>query len=476
MRQQAGSSNRKRLLLERLRALVRPLVAYWVFLVLMFAAFALVVMAKDPAMDSLITLCILGGTTVAGVLAGQFAAVLRLRDWVLFALWAVFWALGILAGVFAASLAGAAGILVFVFFLLFPIFALGGAWSLRAGRALFGGFVPLVYASGCAIVVAQKAGRVEDWKAGSKWAIWDGFTISVLGVGILLFLAYLLAREGHRLALWRRGPRAPLLGSVRETGAVRPRLSCAGWVLVGMLALVLTLGSALMAPYLWRTGPGRGGQASSGTGDDVIADQDDGDTPSSGQQGGGSPSTAQGQQPAAPSDLQRRWQQAGGQAIKEAREELRPQVAQGLDLLGTVLTVLALFLLCMVVFYRPVRRLLLARHYQRPFIPLSPTARIRNGWRLVELALGDAGVSPRPNEPAASLLARAGPTLASLSAAQVEVHGLAQAAEIRDRVEYGLGLAPDDLRQMDRTARWTYHTVWDRLGEWTRVRLLYRRI
>lgn len=460
-----GRDYNRRIRRERLSAVARPLLVYWVFLITMFSAFVLAVMVDDPSLEGLFALGIFAGITVAGVVVGQAAAILRIRDWLLFVLWGIFWTAGMAFGVFASAVAGALGVFVFAFVVLFPIFVVGGAWSLRAGRALFGGWIPLMYATGCAIIVAENAGRVAEWKAGDKWAVWDGFTISVLAVGILLFLAYLVAREGHRLALWRRAPTAPLMGSVVESGAARPRLSCLGWVLMGMLALVLTVGSAVVAPYLWRTGPG---------------EADDDDDPVSGQDTG-QPEEPPEEQPAEEkpkkrSKFQDRWEQAAGDGMKEVREELQPQVSQGLDLLGTLLIALALFLLALLVFWRPVRRLVLARHYERPFLDLPPTTRIRNGWRLVEVALGDAGVEPRPNEPAASLMKRAMPTLLKLSPAGLEVHGMAEAAEIRDRVEYGLGVHPEDLALMERTARWAYHTVWDRLGEWARVKLLYRGI
>jgi hypothetical protein len=458
-----GRDYNRRLRRERLGAVARPLLVYWTFLILMFGAFALAALIDDPGVEGIIALGIFAGITVAGVVVGQVAAILNIRDWVLFLNWAGFWTAGMAFGVFATTVAGSLGVLVFAFVVLFPIFVVGGAWSLRAGRTLFGGWIPLMYATGCAIIMAENDGRVAAWHAGDKWAIWDGFTITVLALGILLFLAYLVAREGHRLALWRRGPRAPLMGTLVESGAARPRLSCMGWLLMGFLALGLTVGSAILAPYLWRTGPGE--------------EDDDDDPPVPQQQDTGQPQEQPAEEPQKKkSRFTERWEQAQGDRMQEAREQLQPQVSQGLDLLSTLLTVLALFLLALLAFWRPVRRILLSRHYERPFFDLPPTSRIRNGWRLVEVAIGDAGLEPRPNEPAASLVLRAAPVLHRLAAGKVQVHGLAEAAEIRDRVEYGLGVHPEDVALMERTARWAYHTVWDRMGEWERIKMLYRGI
>lgn len=464
-----GAASTKALFKERLKAVARPLAIYWFFLACMFGAFSLAVIIDDPDPKGIAALGIFAGITAFGVLTGQLAALLRLRDWLLFLLWGIFWTAGMAFGVFATSVTGTIGVFVVVFVVLYPLFVLGGAWSLRAGKALFGAWVPLMYATGTAIIIAEDQGRVSDWKAGSKWAIWDLFTVSVLAFAILLFLVYLVAREGHRLALWRRAPRGPLMGSVVETGAARPRLSCMGWGLIWMLALFLTVGTAIMAPYLWRTGPGEADDDDDPTVADDTGGQQQEQPKDQGEGEGGKGDRAN-------QDIKKRWQDAAGDRMEEAGEAMRPQVSQALDLLTTILIALFLLTMLLLTFWRPTRRMLLARHYERPFTDLPPTTRIKNGWRLVEIALGDAGVEPRPNEPAASLVRRAGPLLDRISPAGVQVHGLAEAAEIRDRVEYGLGVHPDDVQHMERTARWTYHTVWDRLGEWVKIKKLYRGI
>ncbi|MCB9779106.1 MAG: hypothetical protein H6742_11130 [Alphaproteobacteria bacterium] len=463
-----GVAYEKQVFKERLRAVARPLITWWVFLILMFGAFSIAVLIDDPDPEGIIALGIFAGITVAGVVCGQLATLLRIREWVLVLNWGLFWTFGTMFGVFATTVTGSLGVLIFAFVVLFPLFVLGGSWSLRAGRTLFGGWIPLMYGTGCAIIIAEDKGKVADWHAGSKWAVWDGFTLAVLAVGIALFLAYLVTREGHRLALWRRGPKAPLMGSVEEKGDARPRLSFFGWALLGVLAIMLTTGTAVTAPYLWRTGPGQ----TDDDDDPGVPGEDPGEDPGEQPQEGDKGEKKQHVN----ERLKKRWQEATGDGGEEAREQMSPQVSQALDLLTTLITALVLFLLAMLVFWRPIRRLLIARHFERPFRDLPPTTRVRNGWRLVEIALGDAGVEPRPNEPAASLCRRAVPTLQRMAAGTVEVHGMAEAAEIRDRVEYGLGVHPDDVALMERTARWAYHTVWDRMGEWEKIKKLYRGI
>lgn len=468
---QARRRDPRGLLKERARAVARPLLVYWVFLVLMFGAFTLAIFIDegfDP--EGVLALMAFAAITAGGVLTGQVAALLRVRDWLLFVNWGLFWTVGMALGVFASSATGALGIFVVIFVVMYPLFTIGGAWSLRAGKALFGAWVPLMYATGCAIIIAEDRGRVATWHEGAKWAVWDLFTLSVLGMAIVLFLVYLISRETHRLALWRRGPVAPLMGSVKESGAARPRLSIVGWFLVGGLAFTLTLGTAIMAPYLWRTGPGEADEDDDpGAPSEQPQDEPD-QAKEPGDKGKGEPRDR------ANKELRQRWEEAAGERMEELREGARPTVSQTIDLLTTLLIALTLLILLLLAFYRPSRRMILARHYERPLTRASPTDRIRNGWRLVEIALGDAGVEPRPNEPAGSLVRRARPVLEQISPGGVEVHGLAEAAEIRDRVEYGLGVHPEDVKLMERTARWTYHTVWDRLGEWVKVKKLYRGI
>ena len=72
------------------------------------------------------------------------------------------------------------------------------------------------------------------------------------------------------------------------------------------------------------------------------------------------------------------------------------------------------------------------------------------------------------------LIERARPILARYSPGLAVIHGLEQAAEIRDRAAYGLGLGPDDERVMGQVAEWAYDTVWERLGDSVQLRAMYR--
>jgi hypothetical protein len=449
-------------LVDRVKELARPLLVYWFFLLVMFGAFSVAALLDDPSSEGMMFLGFFGLVTFSSVGLGQVLALLRVRDWVLYTLWAAIWAGGAFFGVLGAMSIGAAAgplmILFFIYIFLGPMFMVAGAYSIRVGRAIFGAWVPLMYASGTAIIMAENSGRVAEWHAGNKWAVWDVFTFGILGLGIVLLLAFLVTRESHRLHLWRRSKRGMGKGSIKETGAARPRLSCMGWGLLAFLAIGLSVGTAAVAPYLWRTGPG----------DRDSDNQYEGDP-----QDGGQDRHQDGKNGDSPQERVERQVESVGE---EVQRNMQPVTDQGLDLLSTLLILLLLWILAVLVFWRPVRRLLTIRHLRDPFWTVSATKRIENGWRMVEIAMGDAGVPPRPGEPAVSLVTRAGPMLKKLKAGKVEVHGLEDAAMVRDRIAYGLGVGPEDVALMNHVADWAYDTVWDRLGDRGQLKAMYRGI
>ena len=101
---------------------------------------------------------------------------------------------------------------------------------------------------------------------------------------------------------------------------------------------------------------------------------------------------------------------------------------------------------------------------------LAPLAADPLPWQ--ELAAMD-GVFATATD-AAGLARRAAPVLAKLS--PVEVHGLEDAAEIADRVRFGLGVGDKDVEVMQRFAAWAIDTVWERLGDGEQVRCMYREL
>jgi hypothetical protein len=429
---------------DQLRAALRPILAYHLTLVWAFVCFVTVVLLSEGGgQDHLLFLTVTGSTSVVGVLLGQAAALAGIRTWLLVLFGGACWIMG-----FATSVAGrGSDVATIAFMLLFmlPIAMTGGAWSLATNRALFSAWLPLMYATAAVIVWADFTDADDAWFRGDKWAIWDAPELLILGGTLALFLLFLAARESHRLALWQRGPTAPLQPSLAEKGQARPRLTLLGYLMLGALALTLTFGTAVVSPYLWRTGEG-----GDNPDDAVPREQTEADAPEEEE----------------PGDMS--WLEGVGRALQQALDAA--QEASGA--LCSVLTVLLLLLAGWLSGWRPVRRLVLLRHLRDPLWPVSPTQRIENGWRLVEIALGDAGVVARPGEDAASLARRARPVLEALS--PVEVHGLEDAAAVADRVRFGLGVQPGDVDTMVRFSRWTADTVWERLGDRRQVGAIYR--
>jgi hypothetical protein len=56
----------------------------------------------------------------------------------------------------------------------------------------------------------------------------------------------------------------------------------------------------------------------------------------------------------------------------------------------------------------------------------------------------------------------------------LNVQPLHEVAEIADRVRFGLGLDPVDEMRARRSAEMAYQAVWEALGEWDKVRAVYR--
>ncbi len=435
---------------SQLKEAAVPVVMYHVVLIFSLVAFSACVLVTDGfSMEGIIVLVFLGFTTMLGTVVGQLMAFLRVRTWVALLFGMVCWGLAFGLGLATSVVLGVLAVYVFLFLFMLPVAMTGGLWSLETHRATWSIWLPMVYTSATAITWAEKTGMDENWFAGNKWAVWDVASLGVFGTTVILTLVYLVTRETHRLALWKRGPTAPLQPTLQEAGATRPRITPFGFAAIGGLTLVVALTTAIISPYLWRTGP------QDGNGDG----QQQQDPP---------PDEGQGED-AEPSE--------DGPMMKAIKEMGEKMVQAAKEAGGSVCSLLALAILAvlgMLVAGPPLRRLFVVRHLQDPFWTVPATTRIEMGWQLVEIAMADAGVPVRHGEDAAGLARRARPTLQELS--PVQVHGLEDAAEVIDRVRFGLGVGPKDVATMERFARWTYDTVWERLSDAQQVRCMYRTV
>jgi len=448
----ASASTRWRRTWMELRAAAVPVVAYWAMTALAFTLLLALYILDEGKGEGLLIFAGIAVTTVIGIGLGQLAALLRLRTWILALTTATFW-LGLLAiAALQPPLPEDVLIALAIFGLMLPFFLLAGLWSLRVHMGLLATWAPLMYLTVSIIVIAEEfTGRATYWLAGEKWAVWDLFSLPVLLLGVGFLVVYLAARERHRIQLWRFAPAGPELPrsdfEVRKGGG----LGCGQVLAVLALTLVLAGGAALIAPYLWRSGPGG---------------EDDGTTTT--QQ-----ATEQAQDPSGGCNQQsQQSQQDGhqGQQPDPTQEQVVEAVKQAGISLMTLILVVLLALVGLLIFLPPMRRALLLRHLRKPLWPVPPTRQVLQAWRVVEIALADIGVDRRPGDSAASLARRAVDALPP----DVDHTDLLRCAHVTDRVLFGLGVDPGDPEHARRTAEMTYQAVWELLGEGQRLRAVYR--
>lgn len=240
------------------RALAWPIIGYWGVSFLTMGLFtALVVLFHGPSGANLFVLGSLWAAAVLGVGFGQVCALTRLRmPFVVLVGGLVSAGLFVATGATAMS-AGAVGLFFAIMWLLFPFFAVSGLLSLRTSSfQVFALFTPMVWVTACILTVAEQTGSVDRWFDGQKWAVWDLFTAPILAAGIFLAVAWMASRELHRLHRWSNAPEGALEPTTRRLkgSALAAGAGGCGTLLVAAgLVLVLSLGTGLLAPYLWRT-------------------------------------------------------------------------------------------------------------------------------------------------------------------------------------------------------------------------------
>lgn len=480
-----------RRLLADMRALSWPIVTYWGMLLLSLGLFTalLAIGGGLSEHEGLTIVALFWVATVIGVGFGQVCALIRIRTWVVLAVGAAadlaLFAIPVSMQVYANKnlvydtqfemIIGLVALLSF----LFPFFAVSGLLSLRTSVfAVFALFAPLVSITASILYVSEEiTGTSGRWFAGDKWAVWDVVTASILLLGVWLSVVYLASRERHRLYRWMTGTGAAdavTIKRIRGSAVGATAMGCGTILTVAMLAVVLTIGTGLLSPYLWRSEERPEGN------DTPHAEPSSRPQPSTQPK---DPSTGRDDHKApekkkrdnnpqpAPSETANgepdRGDTSGGAdpGSEQIVEALR---SSGISLFFLILLVV-LVLLGLLVFGPPLRRSLLLQSLRSP-LSASPSERIDRSWRLCEVALGDLDISREPGDTPAMLVHKA----ISRLPRGVNLESLAQTAEIVVRARHSLGLDPADEEGARRHAEMAYQSVWEALGEWDRVRAIYR--
>ncbi len=347
---------------EALKLAWKPLATYALFSVSAFIALMLAILDSHSAASEMgkIGLICLGG--LAGVGVGQIVALKRLKTAPAIAVAVLLITLSftLLAEVGSSGGDGPFFEIVLPAVAFFVMAIPCGILSLQHRYELLAAFWPAVGWIGAVIVILEEQQRLNDWQV-DKVKVWTPQTVAILAGFVVTLMIYLAAKQTMRVELWQALSGATERRiSRRTTLAAVPRKNLLP--LLG-LALALTGVVAVLAPYLWRTGPGKDG-------------------------GGGEPSDEpEGDGPKIDGDALARTLQQMAQASLAALKHLWP-------------------LLLLFVFYRPLKRVLLLRHLRKPFVPTPPSERIENLWEYVRIAAEDAGVVTLPADSVEELVAR----------------------------------------------------------------------
>ncbi len=394
--------------------------AYWLFSLGGMVALAVGVLGYERHLGrDAGVLGVMAAGTGTGTLLGNWLAIRRLR---------VFWmALFGAAFFFVVTLLGVHGLradLILGFLYTFLFGAVCGHLAIQHRFELAASFVPIVGWGGGIMVILNRMHRVEVWEQ-SKVSSWLPVPLLMLALGSVGFVAFLAGNQRHRLDVWRG--LGGTLTREQADAAAAPVRRLRPIVALGLFTFLAT---ALISPYLWRTGRG--------------------DRPSD--------------DPGKPTDQQEHKIDLDGDEIIERLKELAEKVKQNAE--RTLPFLLPFFLA-----QRPLRRLFLISHWRSPFWRISPTDRVEGLWRLVRLACADAGVRMHESDTLEDLVERAAPLLSPERAAELR----AVAARYR-RVRYGLGLLPDDAEQMGKGVDRAYDGLRAPLTRWQRVRSWFRRM
>ncbi len=408
---------------EALRLVWRPALAYLVFAGLGSLVLFLTIAWYSHAGGKDVGVMMLGLMSgMFGVVVGQLIAILRVRAL------PVFITTGICVAVAAwmMTFANPPGGEYFAVTLLFFCFAFPcGLLSLMHRWELFASFWPAVGWIGGVFVILNEEGRFRAWEE-NKVSAWLPVPLVYLGCFLVLWLFYLAAKQAARVEMWQAlsGAAARRISKAETKKSRVSAIPRKNLLAIFAVAAILFAGTALLAPYLWRTGKGdrEGHHETSETDYSPRPDFD-------------------------------------GEGIARQLQKLANAAKNTLPKLWPLLLLLVL--------YRPAKRALLLSHLKTPIAPTPPSERIDNLWEYIRIAAEDSGVVPTSADSVEQLMER-------IRATNLGSDALDQAAQIYVRTRYGFTVQRGDALAMRGHATEAARVLRKDLRVWVRVKNFWR--
>lgn len=405
---------------EALALAWRAMLAFWLMTGLGFVAFVVTIASYRRDADDIAQVAVATFAGFLGVAVGQLLSLLRLRLIPIFAVTLVsLFVGGYLMGASGVRLPDSVGVAIVFFCFAFPC----GLLSLQHRYELLASFWASIGWIGSAMIILNEEGRVSAWHA-DKASAWLPVPLLLLAGFVVTLMFYLAAKQSMRVRLWQSlsGALERRVTTSRAPSAVPKRNVLA---VLFAAALVFTF-TAVLAPYLWRTG--RGDRSSTHS-----AEQSE--------------------------DEPRRPRLDRGEQIERMVAQLMTAAKKTSYALWPLLILLAL--------YRPTKRALLLSHLKTPIVPTPPSERIDNLWEYVRITAEDAGCAPRASDSIEELLRRMREEgLCSPSADE--------AAAIYNRTRYGITVTHGDPLRMRRAAVRATEVIRDQMSPWARLRAWFR--
>jgi hypothetical protein len=407
---------------QAVRMCLRPAIAYLVFTALGSAALLGAVAWYEHGEGRDLLLFVLGlAAGMFGVVAGQIISILRARALPVFVVTTICVAF---AGWMMSMSRPPGGEYVAVPMVFFCFAFPCGLLSLQHRWELLASFWPAVGWIGGVFFILNKEDRVAQWEQ-QKVSAWLPVPLLFLAGFLVCWLFYLASKQALRVELWQSlsGAAARRVSKKAEVTAV-PRKNLLPILVV---AALLFLSTAVLAPFLWRTGKG---EHESTKPESEHVDE--------------KPSRRPKLDPEA------------------LAEQLQKLARAAKNTLVNLWPLLFLFIL-----YSPAKRAFLTSHLLAPIFPAPPSERIDNLWEYIRIAAEDGGVVPTPSDSVEQLLTR-------IQKAKKDSPALADAAQIYIRTRYGFTVGRGDAVTMRKKTIDAARELRKGVGPFTRIRNLWR--